>query len=218
MTNLGFQDAVVDPILWNHGYKSIDMACGSSTWHEHRASIPYTWDIFLSGHYHCGATYFEGLDTAKLTPHHIFSSCRGCLTRYCSKKGMCEDAIKAGVNGMVGPVCKLMPEGDADILADFESGGSTGWVVKRDGLDMHLGVGTTIVTDLKAYRTLRASWFDGDGKPKAVASSFSAQQYVQPWLGEGKWNRKMEIRACKNLCFDTTLDLGCDVGYLGPVV
>ena len=86
-------------------------------------------------------------------------------------------------------------QGDAAVRADLLTAKSPGWVIKFDGVDQHMGRGTTVVKDLATYDALRSTWLGANGTIDLPRSSFSAQQYVEPWLGTGKFRRKLEIRA-----------------------
>ena len=103
-------DTILEPILWRHGFKAMVTKPGSPEWQAYRRDTPYDWDVFFYRHIHGGAKFFDGLDLDKLSPRHLMHSCTGCLERYCSKGGMCADAITAGVNGLVSSLCRMMPE------------------------------------------------------------------------------------------------------------
>ena len=89
--SVGGSDSILEPILWQHGYKAIVTRPGSPEWQAYRRDTPYDWDAFFYRHIHGGAQFFDGLDTYKLSPRHLMHSCTGCLERYCSKGGMYND-------------------------------------------------------------------------------------------------------------------------------
>ena len=146
------------------------------------------WDIIYGGYPHCGSKPFDwemktGLNQrlneqgwSNLQQHQVYEPCMGCKQSYCEKNGLCE------IQRKVDPAsCYHLPEDGEKVKAQMD--GSKLWVLKRDGRNMNLHAGSG-VSYVKTAQQL----------PNSTDGSYLVQPYKEPYLGEGEYRRKAELR------------------------
>ena len=151
------------------------------------------WDLIYGGYPHCGVTKGQppfdwemktGLnkilnDTgwSNLKPHQIWFPCMGCKHSYCEKNQLCYL-----LRNIDPSACYVLPD-DADRL-ESQMDGSKLWVLKRDGrnLNLHVGTGVSYIRNMTQI-------------PDTSDGSYLVQPYLEPFLGQGEYQRKAELRA-----------------------
>lgn len=174
-----------------HSNNVIEMIKKEFGFHE----VPWTsdeWDIVYGAYPHCGKTNGKppldwemktGLNKrltdegwGNLKPHQIWFPCMGCKDSYCEKNQLC-----FLLRDIDPSACYVLPD-DMDRLKT-EMDGSKLWVLKRDGRNLHLHAGKG-VTYVKSMAEI----------PDTSDGSYLVQPYLEPFLGEGQYRRKAELR------------------------
>eukprot|EP00040_Diaphanoeca_grandis_P018339 m.96410 g.96410 ORF g.96410 m.96410 type:complete len:812 (+) comp26894_c0_seq1:160-2595(+) len=210
--HVGASTNIQEPILKNAGYDPVEIYGGihpeganvrlyitadANRYQEYLENEVRNTEIIINIHH--APDVLARINFSEATQNHVYHTCAGCLDTYCSKKGLCEIAEAAGFNGQIGPKCLLLPQGTGNnqgihqMEADLKNSSSSGWAIKVDGANLHLGVGTKVVRNWDEYQHVRKTFFPDLWSSQA--NSFVAQEYVHPWLGDAHFHRKFEIRA-----------------------
>eukprot|EP00977_Amphora_coffeiformis_P028835 scaffold37433_cov199-Amphora_coffeaeformis.AAC.1 len=151
------------------------------------------WDLIYGGYPHCGQTdglapldweMKTGLNQRinekgweNLKPHQIWFPCMGCKDSYCEKNQLCYLLREVDPSA-----CYVLPE-DKDRLTK-QMDGQKLWVLKRDGkyLQLHAGQGVSYIKNVAEI------------PEQASDGTYLVMPYLEPFLGQGQYRRKAELR------------------------
>ena len=151
------------------------------------------WDLIFGGYPNCGSKKFDfkmetGLNKFlndkgwdKLQPHQIWFPCMGCKNSYCNKKELCHLMKKIDPS-----YCFSLPEDRDHLLEDMRQRHPLQqqqlWVLKEDGPDKHMHVGTGI-NFIKSETELPSNEDQNSG-------AYLVQPLVNHKMGEGIYQRR----------------------------
>ena len=151
------------------------------------------WDLIFGGYPNCGNKKFDfkmetGLNKFlndkgwdKLQPHQIWFPCMGCKNSYCNKKELCHLMKKIDPS-----YCYSLPEDRDRLLEDMRQRHPLQqqqlWVLKEDGPDKHMHVGTGI-NFIKSETELPSNEDQNSG-------AYLVQPLVNHKMGEGIYQRR----------------------------